>query len=131
MNGIKSKYNIGMERDVQHFLGIEIDIKRDEQTVKMHMTKYCNDLIEKFGQQDAQPLTVPAVPGVVLQPADTQEQILDQTKFPYRALVCPLLYLAARARPESPDVSFAVNVCARFMDKATMQHWKAAIRAVR
>ena len=49
-------------------------------------------------------------------------------KFRYRALVGSLLYLSCHTRP---DISFAVGVLPRFVERPSVIHWKAGKRVLR
>ncbi len=52
----------------------------------------------------------------------------EMATVPYRELVCCLLYISKRTRP---DICFAVGVLCRYVNDPTKLHWNAAKRVLR
>lgn len=85
---------------------------------------YAKKVIERFGMQDAHPVSIPMEKNQILD-ADTNGKT---TVFPYREAVGSLLYLANGTRP---DICFAVNFVSRYMEKPTELHVRAVKRIIK
>ncbi|KAM1457952.1 hypothetical protein ACFX13_035921 [Malus domestica] len=55
----------------------------------------------------------------LFRPKEDDEEILE-SEVPYLSAICALLYLAQCARP---DISFAVNLLARYSNAPAHKHW--------
>ena len=86
--------------------------------------KYIGDLLNKFGMDDCKPLGTPMEQNLKLTSVEGKE-FEDATK--YRQLVGSLIYLTTTR----PDISFAVGILSRFMQKPCEGHWSAAKRVLR
>ena len=107
--------------DSSCFVGVQI--KRDEDTMILHQTNYCQKVIEKFGMVDAKTVSTPAEAHVKL--SKNQDECED---LPYQELVGSLMYLAVITRP---DIAYAVSTLAQYMSCYNRHHWTAAKRVLR
>ncbi|KAF8651088.1 hypothetical protein AX14_008508 [Amanita brunnescens Koide BX004] len=115
-------------------LCVGIAIKRDHSTRSIYLsqTALINKLITQFGQKDANPTTLPMVPGLKLQHPDLstlskeERQILE--KLPYQSLVGALIYLAIGTWI---DIKVDVQQLTQFLDCYSFEHWNAAIHLLR
>lgn len=57
---------------------------------------------------------------------DSDEDTVDN--LPYRCLICHLMYLSIMSRP---DIAYSVSYLSRYLDKPTMNAWKAGKRILR
>ncbi|KAG7593962.1 GAG-pre-integrase domain [Arabidopsis thaliana x Arabidopsis arenosa] len=107
---------------LKYFLGLEV--ARGKDGIFLSQRKYCLDIIEECGLSGSRP---------VYSPLEQNHKLLSSTSpsfsepDKYRRLIGRLVYLT-HTRPE---ISYAVNVLAQFMQNPLQDHWEAAIRLVR
>ncbi len=119
---LSNTFNMQDLGDLHYLLGMHI--VRKQMTTVVSQQLYVNKLIARYGMQDCNPISTPME--VKLQPCD--KPAFADIRQLYRSLVGALMYLATHTRP---DIAFAVNFLARFMDKCTESHWMAAKRILR
>ena len=107
---------------VHYYLGIEVI--QHPKFIFLSQKKYIGDLLNKFGMDDCKPLSTPMEQNLKLTSIEGKE-FEDATK--YRQLVGSLIYLTTTR----PDISFAVGILSRFMQKPCEGHWSAAKRVLR
>ena len=107
---------------VHYYLGIEVI--QHPKFIFLSQKKYIGDLLNKFGMDECNPLTTPMEQNLKLTSIEGKE-FEDATK--YRQLVGSLIYLTTTR----PDISFAVGILSRFMQKPCEGHWSAAKRVLR
>lgn len=107
---------------LKYFLGIEVARGRDG--IFLSQRKYCLDIIEECGLSGARPVETPLV---------HNHKLLSSTsppfEFPkqYRRLIGRMVYLTHT----KPEISYAVNILAQFMQVPLTDHWHAALRLVK
>ena len=106
---------------VHYYLGIEIT--QPPKFIFISQKKYIGDLLNKFGMDECNPLTTPMEQNLKLTSIEGKE-FEDATK--YRQLVGSLIYLTTTR----PDISFAVGILSRFIQKACEGHWSAEKRVL-
>ena len=99
--------SLNKEEDLAGFLGINIS-KLAYGDIEMTQTGLIDRIIGTLGLDDANPKHAPA--SVTPLPKDTDEKDPEEI-FNYASVVGIMLYLQGNTRP---DISFAVNQCARF-----------------
>lgn len=112
-------------------VGIHILRHPETRTVSLSQTALIDRIVEKFNLVDAAPISSPMDPGLKLsrdQCPSTPEERAAMVNVPYRALVGSLNYVAVGTRP---DISYAVQQLAQFLDSYGPVHWEAAKRVVR
>lgn len=105
------------------YVGFEIERNREKRVLKISQTGYINQILAKFGMNDAHKLSVPAAPGLKLQ--KTEE---SSSNLPYREAIGSLLFLARISRP---DIEFSVNFASQFLECYNNEHWQAVKRIFR
>lgn len=105
------------------FLGIEID-RLSDGSIFIHQKAYARKVIRKFNMESCAPVGVPS---------DTNQKLLqnddsEPSNFPYRQLIGSVMYLAMGTRP---DISYAVGVASRYLEKPSSTHVGAAKRILR
>eukprot|EP00253_Pinus_taeda_P031840 PITA_31840 len=93
---------------VHYYLGIEVT--QHPKSIFLSQKKYVGDLLNRFGMTECNPLTTPMEQNLKLTSIEGKE-FEDATK--YRQLVGNLNYLTTTR----PDISFAVGILSRFMQK--------------
>ena len=110
--------------DVSLLLGIVIS--RDEDgNYTMHQKPYIDRMVERFHLENANPLPHPIF-GEHLQKRKPDEEVVHDLNL-YQQLVGSLLY----SRHTRPEISYALGQLARFMQDASVVHWKAAKQVLR
>eukprot|EP00253_Pinus_taeda_P014934 PITA_14934 len=107
---------------VHYYLGIEVT--QHPKSIFLSQKKYIGDLLNRFGMTECNPLTTPMEQNLKLTSIEGKE-FEDATK--YRQLVGSLIYLTTTR----PDISFAVGILSKFMQKPCEGHWSAAKRFLR
>lgn len=116
----------------RYLVGVSIEWDRTNHTVALSQTTFIDRVVQQFGQQESHPVSLPMDPGLKLRrprrELQTQEEIDDIKRIPYRSLVGCLLYIAIATRL---DIAFAVQQLSQFLDNYDRSHWNAGIRLLR
>ncbi|KAE8981056.1 hypothetical protein PF011_g22184 [Phytophthora fragariae] len=128
---LNEDYGIKDQGLLSTYLGVEVE--QNEQSIKVHQTLYCEQILEKFGFSDAHPSRIPMETTLRLTVTDTdtasrKQELPNGKTFPYRELVGSLMYLATCTRP---DLAYAVGQLSRYVQCPTQQHIGAAKRVLR
>eukprot|EP00253_Pinus_taeda_P020695 PITA_20695 len=102
---------------VHYYLGIEVT--QHLKSIFHSQKKYIGYLLNRFGMTECNPLTTPMEQYIKLTSIEGKE-FEDATK--YRQLVGSLNYLTTTR----PDISFAIRILSKFMEKPCEGHWSAA-----
>jgi hypothetical protein len=108
-----------------YFLGMEIERKREEGTIKLTQKRLTGEILSRFGMSEAKERSVPLSQAEKL---TKDGDPLDTSEYPYRELVGSLLYLSVCTRP---DIAHAVGALSRYMSSPTIDHWRAATGILR
>ena len=104
-------------------LGLQLEHKANG--IIVHQSSYIEILLKRFNMDKAHPLSTPMVVRSLdpqkdqFRPRESDEDILG-LKVPYLNTIGALMYLAQCTRP---DITFAVNLLARFSSEPTRRHW--------
>jgi hypothetical protein len=107
---------------MRHFLGVEII--QNSQGIFMCQHRYAKEILERFGMENSNAVCSHMVTGTKLSKHDTGNKV-DPTQF--KQIIGSLMYLTATR----PDLMFAVNMIARFMEHPVESHMMAAKRILR
>ena len=125
------KYRMKDMGPLKYFLGIEIDVDNDNNTISLGQKKYANDVLVRFGMADSKPALIPMEPGCKLSVTmgpKTPEEIKASELFPYREIVGSLMYLMTCTRP---DLAYSVGQLAKYMNCHGPKHHAAALQVLR
>ena len=114
--------------EVKFLLGIGVTRNRKSGTIELLQQAYIDQLLKRFGLQDAKPVSTPLSSGVRLTQDDCpimDEEKSDMANVPYASLVGALMYAAIGTRP---DIAFSVGALSRFLSNPGRHHWKEAKR---
>lgn len=120
---VSKKFEVGSAEPAQWYLGIRIN--QQGGVITLDQRAGVEDLIHKYGMQDCNTVTTPAVPNSKLEQAKPGE---PETHHPYRSLVGALLFLSVHTRP---DIQYAVNELTKHCEHPTERHWESAKRVLR
>jgi transposase InsO family protein len=107
---------------MRYFLGIEVI--QNDQGIFICQEKYAKEILERFNIEKSNSVCSPIVTGTKLSKHDESDEV-DPTQF--KQMVGSLMYLTATR----PDLMFAVNLIARFMEHPVETHLMAAKRIMR
>jgi hypothetical protein len=145
-NALMARFKMKDLGAARQFLGLEISRDSDG-TISLGQEKYVNDIIARFGMQDAFDVATPLDPDVKLdaqtalgsKPADARRVDPDvkldaaigskpaDTRR-YQSIVGSLMYAALGTRP---DIAYAVAALCRYNAAPTAIHMTAAVRVLR
>ncbi|XP_031503083.1 uncharacterized mitochondrial protein AtMg00810-like [Nymphaea colorata] len=97
---------------------LEIEVTQGEEGIRIKQTAYAKNVLMQFGMLDCNPTKLPMEPKSQLHKVP-EGQLVDATE--YRRVIGCLRYLLHTR----PDLSYAVGVASRFMEKPTVMHHKA------
>lgn len=123
---IASRLEVKDLGEIRKYLGMEINCDRDTGLYSIHQVHYINDILERFGMANSNPVHAPLDPKVHL--SATPLDVQPDTSFPYSAAVGALMYAAVGTRP---DIAFAVQHLAQFTSRPSPEHITAVKRIFR
>jgi len=119
INKAKDEIKLQALGQINTFLGINISIDYNNNTLHMHQNNYTKNILEKYNKNNLYPKNNP-LPANKLQGNTQQASNEEITK--YQTYVGSLLYLALKTRP---DITFAVQYCARYCSNPGILHFQA------
>jgi hypothetical protein len=135
-NNLKDSIQLDKIGTPKVFLANNIRINYKSKEVWIDQIDYTNKILRKYGIIDSynknvpnqlglynKPQDIPGVPGLKLY-KNTEKATLQEIEV-YQSQVGSLIYLALKTRP---DITFAVNYCARFMSNPNKDHCLALNR---
>ncbi|XP_050893387.1 uncharacterized mitochondrial protein AtMg00810-like [Lathyrus oleraceus] len=121
-NLMQSEFDMSIMGDLNYFLGLQIN-QLNERTFVCQM-KYCNELLKRFGMEDAKSIdTLMPINGNL----ERNENGKDVDVNKYRGMITSLLYLTA----SRPDIMFNVCMWARYQSAPKESHLKVVKRILR
>jgi hypothetical protein len=120
--------------EAHHYNGVKLTWLRDEHAVLLTQHAHVDALVAKYKDAigDFGFRQLPMKDGLRLHKGGTSEVLesdpLDVSKYPYRALVGSLNYLACCTRP---DIAFCVSQLAKYSNAPTQAHWDVAVNCLR
>ncbi len=114
--------------DAHFCIGIAIKQDRNARTVSISQTALIDKIISEFRLSAAAPVNTPMDSSIKLSRANPSSAQEAAAHLPYHALVGSLNYVAISSHP---DIMFAVQQLAQFLDCYTDEHWDTAKRVVR
>lgn len=113
--------------NANYFVGLEIHHDIEEGTMFLSQENYTRQIIRKFGQDDAHPVSVPMDVNSFSNINDESSETGDQL-IPYRQAVGSLMFLAVVSRP---DIAQAVGVVSRYLNNYSTVHWNMVKKIIR
>lgn len=109
---------------INHILGLRVE-RRDD-CLSLDQKHYIESVVRKFGMEDAKTVSTPLDTSVKLVDLKPGEKLVDKTL--YRSAVGSLMFAAIATRP---DISAAVGIVSRHMERPGEAHWTAVKRIFR
>ena len=126
-DALRIKFNINDTGDADLVLGIRVTRDRATRTIKMDHAPYIEKILKEFSMTDCNPAPTPSN-GYVLSKSDCSEDPNSSDRALYQRMVGSLNYAAISVRP---DIAFAVNILARYMQNPGPAHMTACKRVFR
>ena len=108
-----------------HFC-LGVNIEQTEEGLTLSQKQYIEKLLERYGLQDANPVSTPMDLNVKLVADDGHSKPVDRIR--YQSMIGSLLYAAVATRP---DISQAVGALSKFSSAPTEVHLTAVKRVLR
>ena len=131
MTALSEELKVKSLGPLKNFVGCHLIRSKDGKTMYIHQPKLLQHLEDSFGQYckgNKYYLTPAAPKTVIVRPEDDMPLLSATSQTQYRSGVGMLLYLVKHSRP---DLSNAVRELTKVLDKATVVHWKAMLRAIK
>ena len=126
---LKGRFEMTDMEEVSRILGMEVTCIYDEGTLAIKQKVYVDNILERFGMQDANAAHTPPGYGPELSAEQPEDNLLgaEVTKL-YQSITGSLLYLAQCTRY---DLCYAVHLLTRACSKPAEIHMTAAKHALR
>ncbi|WVZ55414.1 hypothetical protein U9M48_006074 [Paspalum notatum var. saurae] len=119
------RFEMSMMGELKFFLGLQI--KQLKEGTFLCQTKYTQDMLKKFGMENARPINTPMASKGHLDLYDESKKGKNVDQKLYRSMIGSLLYLCA----SRPDIMLSVCMCARFQADPKECHLVAVKRILR
>jgi hypothetical protein len=119
---MQGEFEMSMMGELTYFLGLQI--KQLSEGTFIYQTKYCKELLKKFGMSDSRHIDTPMAPSCMM---DKDEKGSDVEITKYRGIIGSLLYLTA----SRPNIMYSACLCARYQSCPKESHLKAVKRILR
>ena len=118
---MQAEFEMSIIGKLTHFLGLQIC--QQDSGIFLSQFKYAKNFVKKFGLESTSSVRTPMSPNVKL-----TVDLLGKNVVPslYRSMIGSLLYLTA----SRPDISYSVEVCARYQTNPKESHMTALKRIV-
>ena len=129
-NTLRKKYKMKDLGLLNWVLGMEVIHDIPNKTITLNQTTYIKQLLDKFDMTKCHVARTPMDSRSPLSKSmcpTTEGEKLYMASIPYREAVGSLLWLGNGTRP---DIAYAVNQVARYMDNPGPQHWEAILRII-
>lgn len=131
---------LNFEEQFQHFFvlsstgpislwnGIKVTYDQAGRSILLSQRAHIEEVLRRFDMFDCSPQETPSDSSSILQKSTPSELLEDALRMMYMSMVGALMYMAVAGIPE---IQFAVNQCAAFMQSPGTQHLVAAKRILR
>ena len=127
---LRDAFKITILGELNWSLGINIRQNNDN-SISFQQTKYINNILDRYNMSDANPCITPMTLDKLTKddcPKLGSKEQQDMKNVPYRHAIGSLLYVSTWTRPE---ISYAVQKCAAYVENPGMNHWTAIKRIMR
>ena len=128
IKALQAKYELSDVGDLSWHLGINVIQDLEAGTISFDQTAYIDSVIKRFNMVGCKTKHTPLPPKTYLTSQDCPATPDKKDVKTYQQLMGSLMYVACGTRP---DIAFAVNSCAQFMQNPGESHLKAAKHILR
>ena len=128
---LAKRFEISDLGPINWLLGVSIIRDMEKRTISLGQQAYIEQILHRFGLEDARKAVTPMETGVDLGPGSPHVSAILLTpaeKTKYREMIGCLMYAAVMTRP---DISFAVSTLSQYLDAPHTTHVQAATRVFR
>eukprot|EP00286_Rhodomonas_abbreviata_P021100 CAMPEP_0181305828 /NCGR_PEP_ID=MMETSP1101-20121128/9952_1 /TAXON_ID=46948 /ORGANISM="Rhodomonas abbreviata, Strain Caron Lab Isolate" /LENGTH=1956 /DNA_ID=CAMNT_0023411799 /DNA_START=677 /DNA_END=6547 /DNA_ORIENTATION=+ len=125
---LSRKFALSDQGELSWYLGVGIDHNLSTGVTTLSQEQFVETIIERFSMQGCKPVSTPAEPHSHLLVSDCPATPDKDAVRKYQQIVGSLMYLSCFTRP---DISYAVNQCAKFMSNPGPAHMLAAKRIIK
>ena len=125
-NQLAKRFEISDLGPINWLLGVSITRNLGNRTISLGQQAYIEQILYRFGLEDARKAVTPMETGVDLGPNSPHVSAVLLTpveKTKYREMIGCLMYAAVMTRP---DISFAVSTLSQYLDSPHTTHVQAA-----
>lgn len=119
LSALSKRFEISSKGELNLFCGVTIDYDREAGTLKMGQEQYVKDTLRRFGMESCHQASTPLPPDTHMVTAPDDELVDEEQHAMYMQLIGSLQWVANYTRP---DIAYAVNQCARFLQAPGKQH---------
>ena len=119
-----SKFEVKDMGRLHYFLGVRI--VQNEGNVWIGQDRYLEEVLEKFGMQNAKSVATPMEQNAKPQQVTKDSELFDSKL--YQSAIGSLMYLA---NVTQPDISYAVHTLAQYCNQPGTVHWSMVKRVLR
>lgn len=121
---LKSKIEITEKGEMKQFIGLTI--KRTSDLIEINQTNYIEEMLERYGMANCNPVQAPSEVNLNLCPDDTDVQLADRSEF--LEMLGSAMYVTNGTRA---DGAFLTNSLCKYMIAPTEKHMKVLKRFMR
>jgi len=128
---LTDRFEISDLGPINWLLGVNINRDTLSHTISLNQKAYIEQIIARFGLQDARPAITPMEPGVDLSldsPAVSSTSLTPSENTKYREMIGCLMYATTMTRP---DIAFAVSTLSQYLESPRTTHLIAVSRVFR
>lgn len=126
VQGISNRWEIKDLGDIKQILGLQVHRDRGQRSLTIDQTTYIRGVIKRFGQEDSQPIGLPATDRNGTARTEVGEAQADQVK--YQQLIGCLIWISKGTRP---DIAWIAGQLSQHNNNPSTRHWNCAIRVLR
>jgi hypothetical protein len=123
ISSLGSKFKIGADEDLHHFLSLKISRDIPNNLVYLNQSHYIDELCDRFLNGSHLPVSTPTDSN--FKNLRRKQECDPPSSGPYNQIIGSLLWVSQCTRP---DVSFAVNRLSQHLRDPSDAHWSAAVR---
>lgn len=119
-------FDLKIMGQTRKLLGVEFE--DDETGLYIHQKMYIEEICERFKKFKFPVSSLPISKGIVYSKStcpQTEAEILEMIKFPYRSILGCLSFISNKTRP---DISYAVNIFSQFQNNYGLDHWSGLLK---
>jgi hypothetical protein len=128
LTALKEKYDLSDSGDLDWHLGIKFTQDHANGVISLDQAAYIDAVLKRFNMEDSNDKYTPLEPGLHLNKDDCPANPDKKDVRTYQQLIGSLMYIACGT---CPDIAFAVNTCAQYMQAPGPSHFKAAKHILR
>jgi hypothetical protein len=117
---LSERFDVKVLGKTRKLLGVEFE---ESESFRIHQQAYISEVCDRFKVFNFPISSLPITKGTVyskLNCPQTDQEIEEMSKIPYRNLLGCLSFISNRTRP---DISYAVNIFSQFQNNPGMAHW--------